>query len=402
MQTGVRIGSRLRAPLSVVLLALSCAGDDGTTAPPPPPPPPPPSPAPPGGPTLQRVAGNLVFPVHLTAPAGDPRLFVVEKGGRVLVIREGDVLDRPFLDIQALVSRASEQGLLSIAFHPDYASNGRFFVSYTNLAGDTRIAEYRVSADPDVADPDPVGTILAVDQPFQNHNGGLIVFGPDGMLYVGLGDGGDAADPEENGQDLGTLLGKILRLDVDGAAPYEVPPDNPFVGQGGARGEIWAYGLRNPWRFSFDRANGDLYVADVGQSDVEEVNAVASSEAGGENYGWDLMEGSRCFEPSQGCDQSGLTLPVEEYGHEGGACSVTGGHAYRGTALPDLQGVYFYGDFCAGFVRSFRFSGGAATQPLDRPGLAPPEGQLSSFGEDAAGELYVLSAAGSVYKVVPE
>jgi glucose/arabinose dehydrogenase len=328
----------------------------------------------------------------------------VEKGGRVLVINDGAVLDRPFLDLQALVSRGGEQGLLSIAFHPQYASNGRFFVSYTDIAGDSRIVEHRVSGDPDVADPQPVGTVLAVEQPFSNHNGGLIVFGPDGMLYVGLGDGGSGGDPEENAQDLGTLLGKILRIDVDGSAPYEVPPDNPFVGQDGARGEVWAYGLRNPWRFSFDRASRDVYVADVGQNALEEVNAVPFAEAAGVNYGWDVMEGSRCFEPAQGCDRSGLTLPVEEYGHSGrfGACSVTGGHVYRGSALPDLQGVYFYGDFCAGFVQSFRFGGGAATERDEWPELAPPDGQLSSFGEDAAGELYVLSGAGSVYKVVPE
>jgi hypothetical protein len=222
------------------------------------------------------------------------------------------------------------------------------------------------------------------------------------MLYVGLGDGGSGGDPEENGQDLGTLLGKILRLDVDGAPPYEVPPDNPFVGQGGARGEIWAYGLRNPWRFSFDRDTRDVFVADVGQGTLEELNAVPVAEAAGVNYGWDVTEGTRCFEPSQGCDRTGFTLPVEEYGHSGGACSVTGGYVYRGSALPRLRGVYFYGDFCAGFVRSFRFSGGAAVMGDDWPQLAPAEGQLSSFGEDAAGELYVLSGAGSVYKVVPE
>jgi glucose/arabinose dehydrogenase len=340
--------------------------------------------------------------LYLTAPPGDPRLFIVEKGGRVLIVRDGEVRERPFLDVQPLVSRGSEQGLLSMAFHPDYASNGRFFVSYTNLEGDSRVVEYRVSGDPDVADPSPVRAILAVEQPFSNHNGGLITFGPDRMLYVGLGDGGSGGDPEENGQDLGTLLGKILRLDVDGAPPYEVPPDNPFVGQGGARGEIWAYGLRNPWRFSFDRDTRDVFVADVGQGTLEELNAVPVAEAAGVNYGWDVTEGTRCFEPSQGCDRTGFTLPVEEYGHSGGACSVTGGYVYRGSALPRLRGVYFYGDFCAGFVRSFRFSGGAAVMGDDWPQLAPAEGQLSSFGEDAAGELYVLSGAGSVYKVVPE
>ncbi|MGH7563550.1 MAG: PQQ-dependent sugar dehydrogenase, partial [Gemmatimonadota bacterium] len=284
------------------LLALTACGGDGEANVPTPPD----EPDPIGEPTLLEIADGLDFPVHLASPPGDERLFVVEKVGTIRVIREGQVLDAPFLDIRDLVSGGSEQGLLSVAFHPAYASNGRFFVDYTNQGGDTQVVEYRVSADPDRADPVPVQTILSVDQPFANHNGGLIAFGPDGMLYVGLGDGGSAGDPQENGQNTGTLLGSILRIDVDGGTPYAIPSDNPFTGQPGARGEIWAYGLRNPWRFSFNRGTGDLFIADVGQNDLEEVNAEPGDE-GGINYGWNLMEGTDCFR-NDDCDQTGLTL----------------------------------------------------------------------------------------------
>ncbi|HUP00440.1 MAG TPA: PQQ-dependent sugar dehydrogenase [Gemmatimonadota bacterium] len=362
-----------------------------------------PDPDPNGGnsrPTLRPIATGLDFPVHLTAPEGDPRLFVVEKGGRVLVVENGQVLPDPFLDVTALVSRGSEQGLLSIALHPDFASSGRFFVDYTDTAGDTRVVEYRVSGDPNRADAAPVRTILTVAQPFSNHNGGLIVFGPDGMLYVGLGDGGSGGDPQGHGQNLGTLLGSILRLDIDGVEPYAVPPDNPFVNQAGARGEIWAYGLRNPWRFAFDREIGDLYIADVGQNAIEEINAVDGA-GGGLNYGWNVMEGSRCFEPREDCDTEGLTLPVLEYSHDQG-CSVTGGHVYRGDALPSLEGLYFYSDFCSGFVRSFRLSGGEATDPRRWSEIEPPQSSVTSFGEDSDGELYILTAEGGVFKIVPQ
>ncbi|MGH7564288.1 MAG: PQQ-dependent sugar dehydrogenase, partial [Gemmatimonadota bacterium] len=287
---------------TALLLALAACGGDGEANEPTPPD----DPDPIGEPTLLEIANGLDFPVHLASPPGDERLFVVEKVGTIRVIREGEVLESPFLDIQNLVSGANEQGLLSVAFHPDYATNGRFFVDYTNLDGDTRVVEYRVSADSDRADPAPVGTILSVDQPFANHNGGLLVFGPDGMLYVGLGDGGSRGDPQGNGQNTATLLGSLLRIDIDGGAPYAIPSDNPFAGQAGSRGEIWAYGLRNPWRYSFDRGTGDLYIADVGQNDLEEVNAEPGDE-GGINYGWNLMEGTDCFR-NDDCDQTGLTL----------------------------------------------------------------------------------------------
>ena len=351
-------------------------------------------------PTLREIATGLDFPVHLTAPADDPRLFIVEKTGAIRIVEGASVLAEPFLDVSGLVSNANEQGLLSVAFHPDYASNGRFFVDYTDDAGDTRVVEYRVSGDPNRADPAPVRTVLAVEQPFRNHNGGLVVFGPDGMLYVGLGDGGSAGDPEENGQNQGTLLGSILRLDVDGGEPYAIPPDNPFVDRPGARAEIWAYGLRNPWRFAFDRGSGEIYIADVGQNAIEEVN-VSGGGGRGLNYGWNTMEGTRCFDPPSGCDTAGLTPPVAEYGHDDG-CSVTGGHVYAGSALPDLRGIYFYSDFCGGFVRGFRFAGGQATDHRRWPEIEPPESSVTSFGEDAAGELYILTAEGGVYQIVPQ
>lgn len=385
--------------VSALVLALlaylpaGCDGDGDATTPP--------DPGNGGGEgvRLERIAAGLDFPLHVASPRGDPRLFIVEKSGRVLVWKDGDILEEPFLDLSGQVSGGSEQGLLSIAFHPDYGSNGRFFVDHTDPGGDTRVVEYRVSADPDRADPASARTVLTVDQPFSNHNGGLVVFGPDGMLYVGLGDGGSGGDPQENGQDRGTLLGSILRIDVDGGDPYGIPPDNPFVGEAGARGEIWAWGLRNPWRFAFDRQTGDLSIADVGQNRFEEVNAVAGAGEG-LNYGWDVMEGNACFEPREGCDRSGLTPPVVVYGHDDG-CSVTGGHVYRGSAIPSLRGTYFYSDFCSGFVRSFRFAGGAATEERRWPELEPSDGQVSSFGEDSEGELYLATAAGSVYRIVP-
>jgi len=354
-----------------------------------------------GGVTLERVASGLSFPVHVAAPRGDARLFIVEKTGRVKILRDGSVLGTPFLDLSGQVSGGSEQGLLSIAFHPDFASNGRFYVDYTDRAGDTQIVELRVSGDRDRADPATARTILSIPQPFSNHNGGLVAFGPDGKLYIGMGDGGSGGDPEENAQNLGSLLGKLLRIDVDAGQPYAVPPDNPFVDRAGARGEIWAYGLRNPWRFAFDRQGGDLYVADVGQNRFEEVHAVRGAGRG-LNYGWDIMEGRECFEPSEGCDRTGLTLPVLTYDH-GDGCSISGGHVYRGEAIPEIRGHYFYSDYCSGFVRSLRFDGNGATDERRWTELEPTGGdsQVTSFGEDAAGELYLMTAGGSVYKIVP-
>jgi glucose/arabinose dehydrogenase len=362
---------------------------------------PPPPPPPPGDTGLVLVAEGFDQPVHVTAPAGDTRLFVVEQTGRVKVVKDGAVLPVPFLDLATRVSLGSEQGLLSIAFDPGYASNGRVFVSYTDLQGDTRIVRYHVSADPDRLDPQSGDTILAVDQPYANHNGGLVAFGPDGYLYIGLGDGGSGGDPQGNGQRLTTLLGKILRIDVaDGRRLYAVPPDNPFVGQGGGvKGEIWSYGLRNPWRFSFDRVTGDLYIGDVGQGAWEEIDVAtaASGRGRGVNYGWNVMEGAHCYSAPT-CSTAGLALPLVEYGH-GEGCSVTGGHVYRGTAVPALAGHYFYADYCEGWIRSFRLDGGAATDEHSWAGILDAGGPISSFGEDGVGELYVVQHGGRVWRI---
>jgi glucose/arabinose dehydrogenase len=350
---------------------------------------------------LETVATGLDFPLYLTAPPGDPRLFVVEKTGRIRIVKNGALLPAAFLDLHTLVSGGGEQGLLGLAFDPAYATNGRFVVNYTNLAGDTRISAFHVSSDPDVADASSEAVLLPVAQPFANHNGGDVVFGPDGYLYAGLGDGGGGGDPNGNGQSLATLLGKVLRIDLNGGTPYAVPFDNPFAATAGpaTRGEIWSWGLRNPWRFSFDRLTHDLYIADVGQDNYEEVDVAQSPGAGrGLNYGWNRMEGAHCYPPGGSCNQSGLTLPVVEYDHAQG-CSITGGYVYRGAAIPALQGVYFYSDFCQGFVRSFRFVGGQVTRQQDWQTLRPG-GNVTSFGEDAAGEIYILTMQGGVYRVV--
>lgn len=345
--------------------------------------------------SVELVAQGLEGAVHLTAPPLDDRVFLVEQPGRIRIIAsDGNVLSTPFLDITDRVRCCGERGLLSVAFHPMYATNGRFFVNYTGEFGVTRVEGYQVSANPNLADASSAKLILEVDQPFSNHNGGLNLFGPDGMLYVGLGDGGSAGDPHGNGQNLNTLLGSILRIDVDGGDPYLIPADNPFRTVPGARGEIWAYGLRNPWRFSFDRHLGQLYVADVGQNLWEEVNRVDAT-LGGVNYGWSVMEGAHCFGGGV-CDQMGLTPPILEYGH-GAGCSITGGHVYRGSAIPELVGQYFYADYCRGWVRSLEVQGGGAveTHNWDVGGLGP----ITSFGEDGAGELYFLTEEGRVYRI---
>ena len=354
------------------------------------------------GARLVEIVSGLNFPLYLTAPPGDlSRLFVVEKGGVIRIVKDGTLLPTPFLDISGQVSVMGEQGLLGIAFDPDYASSGRVVVHYTDLAGDTRLSLFQVSSDPDVADPGSEVHVLAADQPFENHNGGQVTFGPDGFLYLGLGDGGSSGDPGNRGQDLSELLGSILRIDVRSTAPYAIPGDNPFVEVASARGEVWSYGLRNPWRFSFDRATGDLYIADVGERQHEEVDVSAAGDGAGRglNYGWNRMEGAHCF-GGDSCDQIGLTLPAFEYGH-GEGCSVTGGYVYRGSAIPALQGQYFFGDYCGGWVRSFRYSEGSATELTDWPALSPG-GSVVSFGEDAAGELYVIETEGRVSKVVPD
>jgi glucose/arabinose dehydrogenase len=351
--------------------------------------------------TLQLVAQGLSSPVFLTAaPADTSRLFVVEQGGRVRIIRNGVLSTEIFLDVRTRVQAGGEEGLLSIAFHPSYAQNGYVFAYYTNTGGDIRVVRFRLSPDPDSLDPASGDTILAVPHPvFANHNGGQINFGPDGFLYAGLGDGGGGGDPDNNGQDLGARLGKLLRVDVNGALPYTIPPGNPFVGTSGALPEIWAYGLRNPWRFSFDRSTGDLYIGDVGQNAREEVDFQPAASSGGENYGWDIMEGRQCSGGGS-CDQTGLVLPVIDYPNPGEGCSVTGGYVYRGSRLPTYRGTYFYSDYCEGWIRSFRIAGGQVTEHRDWSGQLVTGGNVSSFGEDSRGELYVVTHNGRVLRVV--
>jgi glucose/arabinose dehydrogenase len=360
-------------------------------------------------PTVELVvASGLSAPLYLTQPPGDTsRLFVVEQGGRIRVIQNGTLLATPFLDIRSLVSSGGEQGLLSMAFHPNYANNGQFFVDYTDTPnGNIQVVRYTVSANPNVANPTSARVVLSINHStFDNHNGGLVMFGPDGFLYIGVGDGGGGGDPFGSGQSTTTLLGKILRIDVNAGSPYVVPASNPFVGRPPpARPEIWAYGLRNPWRFSFDRVTGDLYIADVGQSAREEVNFQVATSGGGQNYGWNVMEGTTCFSPSSGCNQTGLVLPVFDYPtHVLGTCSITGGYVYRGSRLPILAGHYLYADYCAGRVKSFRYVKGAVPPVQDHRDY-PQFGELgniTSFGEDTRGQLYIVTQAGGVYRIVP-
>ncbi|MEM9293796.1 MAG: PQQ-dependent sugar dehydrogenase [Acidobacteriota bacterium] len=349
--------------------------------------------------SLQQVATGFSSPIGL-ANAGDnsDRLFVVEKAGIIRIIDGGTVLPTPFLNISGLVSTTSERGLLGLAFHPDYATNGLFFVHYSNNSGATTIARYSVSSgNPDVADSASAAILLTVSQPASNHNGGGIAFGPDGYLYIALGDGGGQNDQFGHGQNLTTLLASVLRIDVDSGSPYSIPADNPFVGAGGStQEEIWAYGLRNPWRISFDRETGDLFIGDVGQTRLEEVNFQPAASTGGENYGWNTMEGTLCFSPSSGCDTTGLTLPILEYTHTFG-CSITGGYRYRGTAIPALVGTYLYADYCQGTIW-----GGVQNDDgtwLTRVMLGA-FGNVSSFGEDEDGEIYVVEIGGAVSRIV--
>ena len=345
--------------------------------------------------STEQVVTGLDAPLFLTH-AGDSRLFVVEQGGRIQIVENGQLLGTPFLDISNIVLDQGERGLLSMAFHPNYSNNGFFYVYHSDLGGVSRVARYTASGN-NTADPSSDVTIMAIGQPFSNHNGGQLAFGADGMLYVALGDGGAGGDPMGNGQDTATLLGSILRIDIDNpdiGLNYGIPSDNPFFGSGTARGEIWAYGLRNPWRFSFDDTDGRLYIADVGQNTFEEVSVV-SSTAGGLNFGWNVMEGTSCFNAAN-CDQGGLVLPVLQYA-TGSNCSITGGYVYRGSELSGLQGHYFYSDFCGGFLRSFRYNNGATADEEDW-GL--DAGAVTSFGQDSGGELYMIVAAGAVLKIV--
>jgi len=346
---------------------------------------------------LEKFASDLKSPVFITH-AGDKsnRMFVVEKAGTIAILRDGKRVATPFLDVSDLITAGgSEQGLLGLAFHPDYARNGRFFIYYTASNGDNTLARYTVSSTPDVADPASATVLFAQPDFAENHNGGMLAFGPDGYLYVGLGDGGGGGDPQANGQKRSILLGKLLRLDVSGDKPYTIPPDNPWpTGADGARPEIWAYGLRNPWRFSFDRATGDLYIGDVGQNAYEEVDFQPAGAAGGLNYGWSIREARHCFQ-SDTCESNGMVEPIAEYPHAQG-CSITGGYVYRGAAFPSLAGLYIFGDYCSGTIWSLQRNAAGAWEQhkLLDSGLS-----ISSFGEDAAGELYVIDLGGTLYRV---
>src|SRR5918992_4887480 len=331
---------------------------------------------------LETVASGLDFPTYLTSPPNDTRLFVTEKAGAIRIIKDGTVLPTPFLDLTPQVaSQAGEQGLLGLVFASDYATSGRFFVHYTDDSGASQISSFRVSADPDRADPASESVVLTASRPGTAHNGGQLLFGPDGYLYIGLGDGEDSDGGR--GQSLSDQLAAGLRIDVSGATRYAVPPDNPFLTTPRARPEVWSYGLRNPWRFSFDRATGDLYIGEVGESRYEEVNYSSAAEGAGRglNYGWAVMEGPDCVRGGTGCDQTGLTPPTVSYEHPDG-CSVTGGYVYRGIAIPGLHGTYFYSDFCGGWVRSFRMEGGIRVGDTEWSSLDTGE-FVTSFGEDA-------------------
>ena len=364
-----------------------------------------------GAPSLTLTPLTTVSkPVQVThAGDGSDRLFIVEQTGQIRIYDDGQLLPTAFLDVTALISTASEQGLLSVAFHPSYSSNGSFYIYYTdNIAtpGDITVARYQVSANPDIADPESGQILLVIPHPVNdNHNGGQLFFGPnDGYLYMGTGDGGGGGDGPNNAQTLGVLLGKILRLDVDGTgavpcgqtapAPYAIPASNPFVGEAGCD-EIWAYGMRNPWRFAFDRSNGDLFIGDVGQESWEEIDYQPASSAGGENYGWRRMEGAHCYNPPANCNDGSLTLPIFEYDHSA-SCSVTGGYRYRGAGVPLLSGVYLFADFCGGQIyEGVQAGDGTWSSSL----LLDTSHNISGFGEDEAGEMYLCALGGGVFGI---
>lgn len=372
-----------------------------------------------------RVASGLAYPIYGTAPVGDAeRLFIVQQRGQIRILKNGALLTRPFIDIDPLVPNITgndERGLLGLAFPPDYDESGHFYLYYTDLSGDSRVRRYSVSSDPDSAVASSAFDILFADQPDVNHNGGTIQFGPDGYLWIGFGDGGGSFDTYGNGQNPATLLGKMLRIDptsdafpADPVQNYAIPPDNPFVGEPTFRDEIWAYGLRNPYRWSFDRLTGDVWIADVGQGCWEEVDFEPAGFAGGRNYGWPELEGNHCLQMGDcfatGCDSTGMTLPIREYSHaqDGFSCSISGGFVYRGSAIPNLGGTYFYADFCSQQIYSFRYDGVNVTQLANRTAQLAPGGGLAitapaGFGEDGLGELYIMDRAattGEVYKIL--
>jgi glucose/arabinose dehydrogenase len=354
---------------------------------------------------LMPLVSGVSQPVHVThAGDGSGRIFVVEQGGRIRIIRNGVLEATPFLNITGRVSCCGERGLLSVAFPPGYAAKGHFYINYTDKAGNTVVARYRLTTNPDVADPGSEQIVLTVPQPYANHNGGQLAFGPnDGYLYIGMGDGGSGGDPENRAQNPAELLGKLLRINVEAGNPntYTIPASNPFTQTAGYRPEIWALGLRNPWRFAFDRLTHDLYIADVGQDAYEEVDFQPAASTGGENYGWRIMEGLHCYNAAT-CNTGGLTLPVAEYEHgtnDSVGCSITGGMVYRESRFPHMQGVYFYGDYCHGKIWGLRRAGAVwETALLQTIGF-----NITTFGEDEAGDLYVADYGGGViYRIVDQ
>lgn len=404
------MSAALRTPLLILAACLAvlagCGDDDGGSAQPPPSTTgdggdgPPPVGNGEGGIVLTEI-GSFSEPVYITQPPGERSdLYVVERGGQIRVVQDGETLPAPFLDVGSLLETGyEEQGLLSMAFAPDYKSSGRFYVYYTDTEGDIQIVEYSRSADdPLRADPDSDRKLLSIEHSEnENHNGGLLLFGPDEMLYAGIGDGGAGGDPERNGQDLSTLLAKMLRIDPSprGGEPYGIPADNPFVGRQGARPEIFEYGLRNPWRFSFDSANDALLIGDVGQDEFEEVDYLLPAEQPGANLGWSAFEGDARFNDDE--QAPGAVPPILAYGRDGG-CSITGGYVVRDPALESLYGRYLYGDYCVGDLRSFIPS---AAEAKDDKELGESIPALSSFGEDSAGHVYVTSLEGPVYRIDP-
>jgi glucose/arabinose dehydrogenase len=350
---------------------------------------------------LKPILSGLNSPVAIThAGDGTGRLFITLQVGKIFIYDGLQMLPTPFMDIGSLITTGSERGLLSVAFHPNYSATGFLYINYTDLNGDTAIARYKVSADPNVVDNTSAAILLTILQPSTNHNGGQLQFGPDGYLYIGTGDGGFSGDPANNAQNINSLLGKILRINVDAGSPYAIPPNNPFVGNQNAKPEIWALGLRNPWRFSFDRLTGDLLIADVGQDNYEEVDFQQASSGGGENYGWRLMEGTHCFNSDPDCNDGSLTLPVIEYDHSLGNCSITGGYRYRGVLFPSFTGIYFYADFCSGTIwgASQNAPGHWTIEEMLNTGLL-----ITTFGEDEDGELYLAhysATDGAIYKVI--
>jgi glucose/arabinose dehydrogenase len=335
----------------------------------------------------------------VNAGDGSGRLFVVSQSGQIWVVADGARRQTPFLDVSSEIVSGGEQGLLGLAFHPNYPEDPHFFIDYTDRSGNTVVSRWRVSSDPNVADANSEEIILHVDQPFANHNGGAVRFGPDGDLYISLGDGGSGGDPFGNGQNLDTYLAKILRIDVDhpdDGRAYGIPGDNPFVGRPDAKPEAWVTGLRNPWRISFDRATGDLWIGDVGQGAYEEIDVVRAGSGGGQDFGWNVMEGFHCFPSGDSCDQQSLTPPVAEYSHGGGVCAVTGGYVYRGRDYPALEGGYVFADYCTGEIWVISPD---ASDVRDPSTLLDSDASISGFGEDEAGELYATDLRGELLRV---